>query len=89
LDLVALNSRPEMYVRPEAWPRLVRRYGLDAGARKPVLLARLPRAGWWPANDGLSPAVLAADLLENAEPRAVSAGVSLLNELSANVPAPR
>jgi hypothetical protein len=51
---------------------------------EPNLLIRIPH-DVWPFSDGaaVSDAALAADLLESAEPRAVSAGVSRLNDLLA------
>jgi hypothetical protein len=67
-------------VRPDAWPNLVVRYALDEHSSRPSLLLRLPRGGWWPADGELSIPVLAADLLENAEPRAVNAAADVLND---------
>lgn len=89
LDLVVLQGRPELYVRPEAWPALMRRYALQVSPRQPDLLVRLPRGGWWPPGDQLSTPVLAADLLEHPEPRAVSAAVALLNERASRIPPAR
>jgi hypothetical protein len=85
LDLLVLQERPELYVRPDAWPALQARYGLRVSPRDPALLIHLPRGGWWPPGDRLSAPVLAADLLEHPEPRAVSAAVALLNERAARV----
>ena len=67
-------------MRGDAWPNLVVRYALDEHSRLPSLLVRLPRGGWWPADGELSVPVLAADLLENAEPRAVNAAARELND---------
>ena len=83
LDLVALGAQPELYVRGDAWPDLVERYALDEHSGRPSLLVRVPRAGWWPADGELSVPVLAADLLEHAEPRAVNAAAGALNDLAA------
>jgi excisionase family DNA binding protein len=83
LDLVVVHPAPEIYVRPDAWPALVRRYALDEHASRKNLLVRIPRGEWWPQPGGLSVPVLAADLLDSAEPRAVKAGVSALNERAA------
>ena len=80
LDLVAMGARPELYMRPDAWPNLVVRYALDEHSSRPSLLVRLPRGGWWPPDGQLSLPVLAADLLENAEPRAVNAAARMLND---------
>jgi excisionase family DNA binding protein len=85
LNLLVLHERPELYVRPEAWPALQARYGLRVSPRDPALLIHLPRDGWWPSGDRLSALVLAADLLEHPEPRGVSAAVALLNERAARV----
>lgn len=83
LDLVALGAQPELYVRREAWPDLARRYALDEHSSRPSLLVRVPHGGWWPADGELSVPVLAADLLEHAEPRAVNAAVAALNDRAA------
>jgi excisionase family DNA binding protein len=80
LDLVALGAQPELYVRRDVWPNLVVRYALDEHSGRPSLVVRLPRGGWWPADGELSVPVLAADLLENAEPRAVNAAARELND---------
>ena len=80
LDLVALDAQPELYVRRDAWPQLVVRYALDERSSPPSLMVRVPRGGWWPADGELSLPVLAADLLENAEPRAVDAAARVLND---------
>lgn len=89
-DLVALRAVEEVYVRAEEWPQLVRRLGVKQGVDEPNLVVRLPAAVWpfehYPhGRPGL--AVLAADLLDSPEPRAIEAGVAALNELAARVPA--
>ena len=68
------------YVRGDAWPHLVVRYALDERSSRPSLMVRVPRGGWWPADGELSVPVLAADLLEHAEPRAVNAAARELND---------
>jgi len=83
LDLVALGAQPELYVRHDAWPHLVGRYALDERSSQPSLMVRVPRGGWWPADGELSVLVLAADLLEHAEPRAVNAAAGALNDRAA------
>ena len=85
VDLVVMGEVPQLYVPAERWPGLVRAYLVEASP-EPNLLARVPR-GVWPFEGHSSPglAALAADLLESAEPRAVSAGVAMLNELSSRV----
>ena len=80
LDLVALGAQPELYVRRDAWQDLVVRYALDEHSSRPSLMVRVPRGGWWPADGELSVPVLAADLLENAEPRAVNAAARELKD---------
>lgn len=86
VDLVVLGEVPQLYVLSERWPGLVRALYLVEASPEPNLLARVPR-GVWPFEGHSSPGVaaLAADLLESAEPRAVSAGVAMLNELSSRV----
>lgn len=86
-DVVALGEPvPELYVAAATWPDLSRSLALREGA-DPNLRVRLPREVW-PFADAGSPggvvasdAVLAADLLEADEPRAVAAGAARLDEL--------
>jgi len=86
VDLVVMGEVPQLYVPGERWPGLVRALYLVEASPEPNLLARVPR-GVWPfeGHSGPGLAALAADLLESAEPRAVSAGVAMLNELSSHV----
>lgn len=87
LDIVALAEPvSEFYVAGEAWPDLSRSLALREGA-DPNLRIRVPREVW-PFADAVSfdetevrDAVLAADLLEADEPRAVAAGAARLGEL--------
>lgn len=88
-DLVALGDpMPEYYVAEEHWPDLGSNLALRDGA-EPNLRVRLPNEVWPFAEVGPSgrrevgDAVLAADLLEAAEPRSVSAGAARLGELLA------
>jgi len=85
-DLVVMGEVPQLYVPAERWPGLVRALYLVEASPEPNLLVRVPR-GVWPfeGHSGPGLAALAADLLESAEPRAVSAGVAMLNELSSRV----
>ena len=85
-DLVVMGEVPQLYVFAERWPGLVRAWYLVEASPEPNLLVRVPR-GVWPfeGHSGPGLAALAADLLESAEPRAVSAGVAMLNELSSHV----
>lgn len=86
-DLLALGEPiPEFYVADAQWPDLSRALALREGG-EPNLRVRVPRE-IWPfaaagpsALDGPGDAVLAADLLESAEPRAVAAGAARLGAL--------
>ncbi|WP_208322845.1 helix-turn-helix domain-containing protein [Mumia sp. ZJ1417] len=84
-DLVALESqRDEVYVPSEEWPALKKSLTLrDAGpGEEASLVVRMPERVWpFDSPGGVSDAALAADLLEAAEPRAVSAGDRRLSEL--------
>ncbi|WP_408895575.1 helix-turn-helix domain-containing protein [Nocardioides sp. R1-1] len=83
-DLVALAEPiPQFYLAEEQWPALSHSLALREGA-EPRLVVRLPREVWPFAEGrlrGVGDAVLAADLLEAAEPRAVAAGAACLSEL--------
>lgn len=83
IDLVVLNAIPELYVRPDRWPDLRDRFQIAEQAPEPNLIVRLPRDVWpfEPAAEP-GPAVLAADLIESAEPRAVAGGAAQLNRLA-------
>jgi excisionase family DNA binding protein len=89
-DLVALaESIPEFYIDEGQWPDLSRSLALREGAES-NLRVRVPNEVWPFADAGPSghgwvgDAVLAADLLEAAEPRAVAAGAARLGELLAS-----
>ncbi|UMG92275.1 hypothetical protein [Nocardioides sp. TF02-7] len=81
-----MDPIPEFYVEESHWPELSRSLALREGA-DPNLRIRVPKEVWPFAGDGaLAPggvgdAVLAADLLESVEPRAVAAGAARLAEL--------
>lgn len=83
IDLVALDPISELYVPPSRWPQLRGKFQIAEKAPQPNLLVRLPRDVWpfEPAAKA-GPAVLAADLVESAEPRAVAAGAAQLNLLA-------
>jgi hypothetical protein len=84
-DLVALGDGvPEFYVDDSAWPHLSRSLAIRESISEPNLIIRIPQ-DVWPFDDraAVSDAALAADLLQSAEPRAASAGASLLNDLLA------
>ena len=89
-DLVALGEPiAEFYIAEELWPDLSRSLALREGA-EPNLRVRVPNEVWpfadvGPSGQGrVGDAVLAADLLEAAEPRAVAAGAARLGELLAS-----
>lgn len=85
VDLVAIGQVPQLYVRSEKWPELVRALHLVESSPEANLLVRVPR-GVWPleGHQRVGLAALSADLLESAEPRAVSAGLAVLNQLSSH-----
>lgn len=83
-DLVVLGDvLPEFYLEASAWPRVARSLAIRESS-EPNLVVRIPK-GVWPFGGAaeVSDAALAADLLESAEPRAIAAGASHLNELLA------
>jgi excisionase family DNA binding protein len=90
IDLVVLSARPEVYVPAPEWPRLARSLHLLAAVDEPDVVVRVPH-GVWPLEqqDHAGVALLAADLLDSDEPRAIAAGVARLNELSHTALAPR
>lgn len=89
-DIVSLaESMPEFYIAEEQWPDLHRSLALREGA-SPNLRLRIPNEVWPFIRVGSSGegavggAVLAADLLHAAEPRAVAAGAERLGNLLAD-----
>lgn len=82
-DLVVVDEAPEVYVPPQHWPQLQARLHLHQADGRGNLLVRVPVGVWpWEPGAAVSRAALAADLLESAEPRAVHAGVQMLNDLA-------
>lgn len=89
-DLLLLEEPvPEFYLATDRWPGLHRSLALRVGA-EPNLRVRIPNEIWpfgraddFSASE-VGDAVLAADLLESAEPRAVAAGAARLGELLAS-----
>jgi excisionase family DNA binding protein len=82
-DLVAIDPVREVYVPADEWPRLHRRLALREAEGSGNLLVRVPAQVWpWPDDAPVGRAALAADLLDSDEPRAVRAGVQVLNELA-------
>jgi excisionase family DNA binding protein len=77
----------QAYVDPALWPDIspalaIRTAGPRGTEIAPNLTVLLPRIAWpFVGRDELPDSVLAADLLETSEPRAVSAAAERLNEL--------
>lgn len=80
IDLVALDAPPEIYVRPDRWEELAAQLHVRPTHGEWNLTVRLPPL--WPFTGPAGPAVVAADLLDSAEPRAVVAGARVLAELA-------
>ncbi|MQA34899.1 helix-turn-helix domain-containing protein [Modestobacter roseus] len=93
-DVVAVGAALEVYVPEAIWSDLARRLAIrqDVGFQAANLVVRVP-VDVWPfadeaeARPGL--AMLAADLLDSGEPRALSAGAQALNGLAGRLPASR
>ncbi len=88
-DIVAVaESVPEFYVSSSQWFDLSQALALREGAESNLRI-RVPKEVWpfaeadAPGPASVGDAVLAADLLEAAEPRAVAAGAARLGELLA------
>ena len=80
IDLVVLDAPPELYVRRDRWQDLSEQLLLRPAHGAWNLVVRLPPL--WPFNGAAGAAVVAADLLDNAEPRAVAVGARMLRELA-------
>jgi excisionase family DNA binding protein len=79
--LVALEPVEEIYVQAADWPRLAKRWHANPLPAGGNLVLRLPRDVWpFEGHDQVGAAVLAADLIESPEPRAVSAGLEMLRD---------
>ena len=78
-DLVAISPESEAYVREDQWDSLAKRLHarvLPAGGN---VIVRIPKVVWpFEGRGAVGSAALAADLLESTEPRAVDAGLRLL-----------
>ena len=84
-DLVVLDAMAEVYLKEGDWPKFARSWHAQPAAADANLLVRLPAAVWpFDGRSEVGSAVLAADLLESSEPRAVAAGLGLLNILTAS-----
>jgi hypothetical protein len=82
-DLVVLDAMAEVYIMEGDWPKFVRTWHAQPAEADANLLVRLPAAVWpFDGRSAVGSAVLAADLLESSEPRAVAAGLGLLNALT-------
>jgi hypothetical protein len=85
--VIAEHAIDQAYVDPALWPALssglaIRPAGPDHLGVAPNLAIFLPRIGWpFRGRRELPDSVLAADLLDSPEPRAVSAGAQRLGEL--------
>jgi excisionase family DNA binding protein len=78
-DLVAVQPIDEFYVGPADWARLAKRWHAKPVPSGGNLIVRQPRDIWpFDGRRAVGAAVLAADLVESAEPRAVRAGVDVL-----------
>jgi len=85
LDLVVTDAVAEAYVPADHTQRLIDALALMDRPGQVNLLLRVPRQVWsFDQNDDQAgAAVLAADLLEAAEPRAISSAVAVLNDHAA------
>jgi excisionase family DNA binding protein len=85
--VIAEHVIDQAYVDPALWPALssslaIRPAGPDHPEMAPNLTIFLPRIAWpFQGRGELPDAVLAADLLDSVEPRAVRAGAQRLGEL--------
>lgn len=83
LDMRADPVVNQVYVKPDQWLALARALAIREAPSQANLLVRLPKSVWpFEGRDAVPDSVLAADLLESAEPRAVRAGALRLNELA-------
>lgn len=85
INIVVLDPVPEIYLPAGDWDRLYRQLHLrpkPPGAW-PMAVVRVPK-GLWPfeGRDRVGAAVLAADLLDSSEPRALKGGADMLNRLA-------
>jgi len=85
--VIAEHVVDQVYVDPALWPSLsqalaIRPAGPEHPGVEPNLTVLLPRITWpFQGRRELPDSVLAADLLDSAEPRAVTAGARRLDEL--------
>jgi hypothetical protein len=85
--VIAGHAIDQAYADPALWPGLssslaIRPAGPDHPGVAPNLTVFLPRIAWpFRGRRELPDAVLAADLLDSAEPRAVRAGAQRLDDL--------
>ena len=91
IDLVVLGALPHLYVPADQWPALRSEWHLSVATdAEPGLIVHVP-AGVWPFDRGgqVGDAAICADLLDEAEPRAVSGALNRLHELTAPFRLPR
>lgn len=85
IDLVAIDALPHLYVPADQWPALRSEWHLSATTdAEPGLVVHVP-AGVWPFDRGrrVGDAAICADLLDEAEPRAITGALARLHELAA------
>ena len=85
IDLVAIDAIPHVYVPYDQWQALRSRWHLSAATDvEPGLVVHVP-AGVWPFKRlrRVGDAAVSADLLDEAEPRAVTGALTRLHELTA------
>jgi excisionase family DNA binding protein len=88
-DLLVLDAVAEIYVKEGDWPQFAKTWHARPAAADANLLVRLPVAAWpFDGRSEVGSAVLAADLLESPESRAVAAGFELLNTLTSRMDEP-
>ncbi len=81
-DLLVLDPLAEIYIREGDWPQFAKTWHARPAADA-NLLVRLPVAVWpFDGRSEVGSAVLAADLLESSESRAIAAGLGLLSTLA-------
>lgn len=84
IDLLAIDAIPHMYVPSDQWPALRSRWHLSAATdAEPGLVVHVP-AGVWPFERlrRVGDAAISADLLDEAEPRAVTGALARLHRLA-------
>jgi len=84
-NMVALDEGlPTYYVSSDPWVDLSKSLAIQEASADFNLLILVPKVTW-PFGERVPDAVIAGDLLEEPEPRAVIAGVERLNQLAGSV----